>query len=222
MHRLYLIGVLLLFFCTGLSAQENNMWYFGTKAALNFNPSPTGPIPTVLSNSVMDAKEGSANICDKQGNLLFYTNGLTIYNKNHQVMLNGDGLMGNISSVQSSIIIPQPGNDSIFFVFTSDAIENNYVNGYRYSVVDIKRDGGKGEVITKNILLWSSCTERMVAARHADGISVWLITNDNSSNTFRSWLVTCTGIQPAPVVSSAGDDTGSEYLPEYGNDESEP
>jgi len=197
--------MLLLLFCSDLTAQQNNMWYFGRKAALNFNITTPGPIPSVLSNSVMNADEGSASICDQNGNLLFYTNSKTVFNRNHQVMLNGDGLMGHLSAVQSSIIVPQPGNNNIFFLFTADALENNYANGYRYSVIDMNGDGGLGEVISKNNLLLAPCTERMTAVRHADGISVWLITNDNASNTFRSWLITCTGIQPAPVISNTGD-----------------
>lgn len=188
--------------------QQNNTWYFGKKAGLNFNQST----PLVLHNSMMDADEGSASICDNSGNLLFYTNGVTVYNRNHQVMLNGDGLMGNISSVQSAIIVPMPGNSNIYYIFTSDALENNFFNGYNYSVVDITRDNGKGEVITKNVLLSASCTERMTAVRHADGISVWLITNDNNSNTFRSWLINCSGIRPAPVVSVGGVVLNSHLL----------
>ena len=56
----------------------------------------------------------------------------------------------------------------------------------------------------KNILLHASCTERMTAVRHANGISVWVITNDNNSNTFRAWLVGCNGLQATPVVSNTG------------------
>src|SRR4030095_2098234 len=203
MHKILFTS--LAFFCfSGLFGQQNNMWYFGRKAGLNFNPIGTNPIPSRITGSAMDSNEGTASVCDNSGNLLFYTNSLTIYNRNNVVMLNGDNLLGNISTVQSAIIVPQPGNDSIYFVFTADAVENNYANGYRYSIVNMKRAAGLGEVISKNNVLWNSCTERMTAVRHADGVSVWLITNDNSSNTFRSWLITCTGIQPAPVVSNVG------------------
>jgi len=181
-------------------AQGNNIWYFGRKAGLNFNSS----VPVVLYNSMMNADEGASSICDDNGNILFYTNGVTVYNRKHEVMLNGDGLAGNISAVQSAIIVPLPGSPDLYFIFTTDAVENNFVNGYTYSMVDMARDNGFGEVISKNSLLWGSCTERMAAVRHADGVSVWLITNDNNSNTFRSWLIDCSGIHLTPVVSSVG------------------
>jgi gliding motility-associated-like protein len=184
-------------------AQQNNIWYFGRKAGLDFNAT-SNTVPTVLTNSAMNADEGCASVCDLNGRLLFYTNGITVYNRNHQVMQNGDGLAGNISALQSSLIIPQPGSDSLYYIFTADAVENNFANGYQYSVIDISLDHGLGAVIQKNILLISPGTERMAAVRHRDGISVWLITNDNNSNVFRAWLINCQGLQPNPVVSTTG------------------
>src|SRR5688572_15782308 len=88
--------------------KERNIWYFGNKAGLDFNTSP----PSVLNNSQMNTDEGSASIADAQGNLLFYTNGENIWNKNHQVMANGSGLMGSFSTSQSALIIKRPGSNS--------------------------------------------------------------------------------------------------------------
>lgn len=191
-------------FFQSILAQQNNNWYFGGRAALNFNAIAGQPVPTALPNSQMLADEGSAAISDKNGDLLFYTNGVDIYNKQHQVMLNGNNIGGNISACQSSIIVPVPGNDSIYYVFTADAIENSFATGYCYSIVNIKRNNGNGEVIVKRSLLWASCTERLTAARHRNGTDVWLITNDNNSNVFRSWLISCNGLTTSPVVSAAG------------------
>ena len=194
---------LLLLSITNANAQQNDNWYFGRKAGLSFSAPVNQPVPFSLGNSEMLSDEGSASISDEDGNLLFYTNGVTVYNKLHQVMLNGNNLAGNISSCQT-IIIPHPGHDSLYYIFTTDAVENDFLSGYRYSMVNIKRDNGNGEVIIKNTLLWPSCSERLTAARHSNGIDVWVITNDNNSNTFRSWLITCNGILNTPVVSSVG------------------
>jgi gliding motility-associated-like protein len=200
-NLILLTGLLLCQYCL---AQQNNVWYFGKKAAITFNPVAGQNPPSALPSSVMDADEGSATICDTDGNLLFYTNGLTVYNKNHQVLLNGNGLMANISTMQSSMVVPLPGSETIFYLFTADASENQFANGYQYSVIDMTGDNGNGEVINKNIVLSASGTERMTAIRHADGISVWLITNDNNSNVFKAWLINCQGLQPNPVVSVVG------------------
>ena len=204
MNKIRFIWVFALFVSLPATAQQNNIWYFGLKGGLNFNAVPGTSSPFAIGNSAMIADEGCGSICDENGQLLFYSNGVTVYNRNHAVMLNGDNLAGNISSVQSCLIVPIPGNDSIYYIFTSDAIENNYARGYNYSVVNMQADNGNGAVIAKNILLQASCTERITAARHANGTDVWVITNDNSSNTFRAWLVGCNGLQLTPVVSNTG------------------
>ncbi|HMK26907.1 MAG TPA: PKD domain-containing protein [Chitinophagaceae bacterium] len=201
-NRFILLVALVVSFSS--AAQQNNIWYFGQKGGLDFNPVPGLPSPVAIGNSAMAANEGCGSICDINGQLLFYSNGITVYNRQHQVMLNGDNLDGHISSVQSCIIVPKPGNAFIYYIFTSDALENNFTKGYCYSVVDMQGDNGNGAVVSKNNLLLAPGTERLTAVRHADGLSVWVITNDNSSNTFRAWLINCNGLQAAPVVSNVG------------------
>jgi gliding motility-associated-like protein len=203
MMKLLTITIVALFFFQISTAQVFNNWYFGNQAAISFNPGNNG-IPSSNSTSVMNAPEGCSSVSDIQGNILFYTNGKTIYNKHHRVMQNGDSLSGHVSAFQSSLIVPQPGSDNIYYLFTTDAIENSFANGYRYSIIDMSLNGGDGSVTNKNVLLYSSCTERLAAIRHANGIDVWVITNDKTSNSFRAWLVNCTGLQPNAVVSNVG------------------
>ena len=83
--------------------QEAANWYFGVGAGLSFTSGEAVP----LTNGVLNTIEGSASISDRNGNLLFYTDGSTVYNRNHQVMLNGSDLKGNVSSTQSAIIVPR-------------------------------------------------------------------------------------------------------------------
>ncbi len=202
-YRHGILLIVLAFFITHAHAQYDNNWYFGRKAGLSFNVAAGQPIPQVLSNGMLISSEASASISDENGNLLFYTNGVEVYNRNHQLMVNGDNLGGNISACQMSIV-PHPGDPNLFYIFSADAFENDFLNGYRYSIVDISQAGGNGVVISKNNLLWSSCTERMATIRHANGVYVWLITNDSESDIFRAWLIDCNGLQSTPVVSTVG------------------
>jgi gliding motility-associated-like protein len=185
-------------------SQQNNNWYFGQGAAISFNAGNL-PVPHFISPSALNSNESCAAISDENGNLVFYTNGQKIYNKNHQVMPNGDGLMGHESTFQGAVILRQPKHDSIYYVFTADAYEHNFSNGYRYSIVNINKDNGLGEVVAKNLLLQSTCTERLTATKHANSIDMWILTNDPNSNTFRAWLLTCNGLQTAPVISAVGE-----------------
>jgi len=207
MARLMRKQAVFIFFCLWLfqgTAQQNNTWYFGSTAGLSFNPTGNGPIPFSLPNSAMDASEGCSSICDANGKMLMYTNGRTIYNRNNKIMLNGDNLLGHPSAFQPAIVVQLPNSNHLFYVFTADAFENDFLNGYMYSIVDMNMDNGNGAVTVKNMPLHAPSSERLTAARHANGIDVWIITNDSYSNVFRVWLLTCTGLQPNEVVSTTG------------------
>jgi hypothetical protein len=67
-------------------------------ARLDFNSGA----PVALSDGQLNTLEGCATIADNNGDLLFYTDGYTVYNKNHTIMPNGTGLAGNWSSTQSA------------------------------------------------------------------------------------------------------------------------
>ena len=98
----HILTVFIFLIVIGIHSQnETKKWYFGNQAGLDFMTSP----PTILTNGVINTVEGCATISDAAGNLLFYTDGITVYNKNHVVMANGTGLNGNSSSTQSAIII---------------------------------------------------------------------------------------------------------------------
>jgi gliding motility-associated-like protein len=190
-----------LLFATSLcmSQKEANIWYFGYGAGIDFNSGTPLPITDGMTISV----EGCASIADKNGNLLFYTEGINVWNKNHQIMPNGTGLLGHESATQSSIIVPQPGCDSIYFIFTLDKEAGN--NGLSYSEVNIKLNGGLGDITSnKNISLHSPTSEKVSATFHEDNENIWVVTHPYNSNNFYSYLVTKNGINTTPIISTSG------------------
>jgi len=80
---------------------EANIWYFGDGAGLDFNTDP----PTALYDSPIYTIEGCATISDSSGQLLFYTDGRKVYNKLHQIMPNGEGLLGHSPAPQSVLTL---------------------------------------------------------------------------------------------------------------------
>ena len=82
-----------------LSFSQNaaNWWYFGQNAGLDFSSGS----PVAVFNGQLKTSEGCATISDNNGNLLFYTDGVTAYNNQHTAMPNGNGLMGNSSMLVS-------------------------------------------------------------------------------------------------------------------------
>ena len=193
--------VLLLACCApwAYAQNESNVWYFGKFAGLDFNSG----IPTALQDGKVDTYEGSATICNPSGQLLFYTDGITVWNKNHQIMPNGTGLMGNPSSSQAGVIVPKPGSASIYYVFTSE--EHGNPNGFRYSEVDLTLNGGLGAVtLNKNILLATPTCEKVTAVKKADGTGYWVVTHAFGTNKFMAYSVTSSGIAMTPVESAIG------------------
>jgi gliding motility-associated-like protein len=195
------------FFCLlalGLAAQTKraNQWCFGNGFILDFNATP----PALTPGAWMSQLEGSASISDDAGQLLFYTDGITIRTRQHRAMPNGLDLKGDQTSSQSALIVPQPGSTSVFYVFTVPAWGDPQRVGLRYSVVDMRLNNGLGDVVPdrKNILLMAPATEKLAATLHGNGQDVWVVTSRSSTNVFHAYLVTREGIHPCPVVSEAG------------------
>jgi hypothetical protein len=204
--KLLLVVVVLMWNAKALYAQlEANNWYFGNYAGVSFSSGE----PIALLDGALSTREGCATISDTNGNLLFYTDGQTVWNKNHLLMQNGGGLLGHPSSTQSAIIVPKPGSNTIYYIFTVPQALN--YDGLRYSVVDMTLAGGLGAVTNqKNILLIQPVVEKVTAVRHANNIDIWVITHGRDNNTFYSFLITSAGVNMIPVITNIGTIHGPE------------
>ena len=200
--------LLFVFTCfSGLYGQNQfNIWIFGNGAGMNFN----GGAPVVYNGAVVNTIEGTASICDSTtGNLLFYTDGSTVWNRNHAVMTNGTGLTGNSTSTQSALIVAQPANPGIYYVISVPYSAGN--TAFAYSIVDMSLSAGLGAVTLKNQFLYNGANvgEKVTAVRHCNGVDWWIITHEYPGNNYLSWLLTSTGIAGAPVISGAGTNVTS-------------
>ncbi|PKQ64318.1 hypothetical protein BZG02_05740 [Labilibaculum filiforme] len=179
---------------------QAGIWYFGENAGLDFNVDPA----VALTDGSLSTEEGCSTVCTVQGDLLFYTDGVTVYNKNHAVMANGTGLDGNASATQSSIIVQQPGSAILYYIFTVDAHQNALRNGLNYSIVDLSQNGGLGAVTVKNTVLFGNeVCEKITAVKHANGTDFWIIMHVWDSRDFYAYQFTATGVS-TPVISTVG------------------
>ena len=200
----YLVAITFLLIRLTTSAQgEANIWYFGDKVGLDFNQTP----PSTLSNSVMNAYEGTSVISDNKGNLLFFTDGQTVWNKHHQVMKNGDELIGSHSSAQSSCIVSHPTNPHLYYLVTIDGA-TGYDKGMCYSVIDMSLESGSGEVIEKNHRLLDKSSEMLTAVRHVNNKYVWVVTRAKEGGRFYSYLISDAGFNKVPIESEVGNNWG--------------
>ena len=186
-----------------LPAQKQaNYWYFGEYAGVSFAMGA----PVALTDGVLNTGEGCSSISTAAGNLEFYTDGRFVYNREHDQMPHGSGLLGHSSSTQSGIIVPKPGSSTQYYIFTVDAKDNGLAAGLCYSLVDMTLDGGLGDVVTteKNISLLPYACEKVTAVGHSNGISVWVITHLWNSDSYYAYEVTTSGVNTTPVISHTG------------------
>lgn len=184
---------------SGQIPQAYTHWYFGEYAGLRF----TANGPERLLDGAMNTEEGCSTISDDEGNLLFYTNGVRIWNRRHELMPFGDGLHGNRSTTQSSLIVRLPGQADLYYVFTLDARIGE--RGLRYSVVDMRLSGGNGVVLEsqKNVFVANRLAEKLTAIHHQNGRDIWIIVR-RYPNDVCAYLLTADGLQTEPVVSKIG------------------
>lgn len=117
-----LIIFITLYSTLAFSQQEASVWYFGQNAGLKFENNTS---VTALNDGLLVTEEGCSSIADSNGNLLFYTDGRTVWDRNHVKMPNADylagtGMFGDPSSTQSGIIVPKPNDPNIYYIFTVD------------------------------------------------------------------------------------------------------
>ncbi len=187
--------------CGVFAQREAANWYFGINAGLNFGNG--GPL--ALLDGQVEAVEGSSVISDANGNLLFYTDGQTVWNSNHDIMRNGEDLAGSPSSTQAALIVPNPEFPQLYYIFTTDDIllaRDNLSNGFNYSVVNTNLDQGRGEVIIKNRQLLPASSEKVSVVFNFLDNSYWVLTH--FEDRFYAYRLDRNGVTDTPVVSIVG------------------
>lgn len=206
------------------SDQRANIWYFGQNAGIDFNKQPaiaiTGPLNT---------PEGCSVISDRNGEVIFSTDGVRVFNRNDveitATLVGGvltpipipPGIGGEQGSTQAALIIPVLGDETLYYIFTTQQVHGSNTYELRYSLYDIKLNGGNGGLVEYNTLLFSRSTERIT------GNERYLIAHEFGNNSFRTYLITANGIGN-PVISSLGSDhllteelNGQGYMKLTGN-----
>jgi hypothetical protein len=209
-------------FCLSAYAQNHhpeykrtNHWFFGLGAGLDFSSGQA----VADTSGAMYTGEGCSVMSDTAGNLLFYTNGIAVWNKNHQIMPNGDSLDAGASSYNACVIVPWPRNPNKYYIFTADNgcycggpldPNSNWPNeGIKYSLVDMSADNGNGDVVLKNIPLMAPSHENLAATLHADGERVWVMAHKRNEEKYYCWLVGASGLDTNAVISNIGNAVNS-------------
>jgi hypothetical protein len=231
MRRLIYFVWLTLLASNAYSQKRDNVWMLGTQLSGNnvglefFN----SDINIMSSFHALTFFITDASICDTAGNLLFYTNGTYIANKNHDTLYNSkDFNPGYLTDVyyeglglgmpQGAIVLPVPQSSTNYIVvyMSGEEIESpsgsDYVTGLelRYSEIDMALDGGLGGISIdkkKEVLVTDTMTYgQLTACKHANGRDWWIISHKYYSNKYYKFLLT-----PEGILGPYSQHIGSEY-----------
>ena len=195
----FLFVLLLLFIFKPVQAQkEYNSWVFYNQCSFVFNNNNLAV--NTIPNPVGDWQ---ASICDKHtGQLIFYSDGETAYDRSGNLMPNGNLLKGCEDASQGALIVPDPADDSSYYLFTNDCSGLGGTNGLNYNIVNMRLNGGLGDIEKKNVYVCNNLSEKVTAIRACSFDGFWIITYVDTLNEFFAWQLTTSGLQiKSPVIS---------------------
>ena len=194
------------------AAKHDNVWIFGFGSwGHSFMSFEADSLKIIKKKpAVIDLGDPSIMMSDKNGQLLFYTNGVTILNRNNSVMKNGKRInpgkfidkngwtMEGLPVNQSCLGLSFPGNDSIYYIVHQD-LWDTLIDGERrnfapfyYSKINMSEDNGFGEVVQLNnsINKDSVSAGNLTACRHANGRDWWIVQKLPYQQVSNAYLVT--------------------------------
>lgn len=190
-----------------MAQKQANIWYL-QDYGLDFNQNP----PTLLTEVAFHQNRAMGIANDVNGNLLFYTDNFTVFNRAHAKMDNGKDMLDPaqaMSSLQNSVVVPKPGSETLFYVFMIDPRNGSSAqSGLYYFMVDMALDNGMGDVSVRPQKLLSSTSNKLAAILHTNRTDVWVTAHISGTNTYKTYLITAAGISE-PITTSLGTTVGS-------------
>lgn len=206
---LFLFAILI--FSQSGNAQNQN-WAFGEGAGVSFcNGAPVNfSSPTLTTGA-----GGTATVSDAACRLLFYTDGISVWDSTGTVMPHGQALAGTNGTDQSSMIVQDPGNPARYYIFVNNASyadPNGVYNGFSYSIVDMSLPGNgtagspHGDVVSGSVnsILYKSAgnmsfysSPRLAAVNVCGTNDYWIVTHESSptsTDTFIFYRLTASGV----------------------------
>ncbi|MEL7220941.1 MAG: hypothetical protein AAGJ93_06450 [Bacteroidota bacterium] len=198
----------------------DHVWLFGqggvnsaasSNISMNFNYTPP---------SITQAFTGvpfyitDASICDTDGNLKVYSNGIGIYDSNHQPLENGERInpgeetddwveTGNYM-LQGALLLPNFSNVGQYYLFYGEYFDADIlVDGhsslaleFKYALIDADLNNGEGSVLEKEVYLIQDTLDfgKITATRHGNGRDWWVVVPYISGEEYHRFLLAPNGV----------------------------
>lgn len=225
------VSLFVLFVSTSTIAQDKRdfQWFMGKDQLVgpgirafkfDFNNRPFAP---ELRNKGLNFAQNNVSISNKNGELLLYSNGCAIANREHEVMMNGDSInageffddfwlngscLFGYPGRQDILILPDPADEEGYYVIHK-RLDKRTDGKFRslslsYSYVDLSLDDSLGAVTEKNVdfytideFLWSYLT----AINHSNGEDWWII-NPGLDSKFYVFSINNEGLNLSSIQDS--------------------
>lgn len=212
----HLLSFLLFLSILACQAQkEYYNWVFGNFASITFNTAP----PTAFAGSKLTSIEACASISDKDGNLVLYTDGITVYDSSHSIIQNGSGLIGNTSTAQGAFIYSIDSLNYLIFHAESRYVGTPDHKMY-YSKVAYDTSLSGFRVTQKNILYQMYSTERFSAWKNSKTNVLWVIVPRADNDFIYSYLYENDTLIPKKLLKKGF--SSEVYNPDFGTSKISP
>lgn len=206
---------------TGYGGNFPDEFFGGSK--IDFNKTPP-EVSYYYQPADFGFKE-SAVIASKDGELILYSDGCSIANREHETMENGDSI--NIGSFflsncgqsigyparQAMVALPDPNDSSGYFLVHARKIVDPIIVGeLMVSTVRFDSAHPSGRVVEKNFPISPIDTfaEQLTAVRHGNGRDWWIVQPHNQGNEIWSILLSPQGFSP-PKSQRIGHEQSEKY-----------
>ena len=197
----------LMFYTSNVQGQKrNNIWAFGDNVGLNFNTNPVSVFKSKSKGTIPPYYISS--ICAGNGNLLFYTDGQTVWNRDNFVLPKYQKWWpwhGNVMP----LITPYVSNDSLYYIFGIDDDEADRTNSFKLQYLTIKmyNPGDIEEAVYPRpasvtsfyTTLLKNASHVLAGTGHCNQKDTWITVH--SPGALYSFLITANGVNPVPVVT---------------------
>ncbi len=205
--------------CAASNNSVNSLGYQNGNTVLDFNYDPVQIYYDSLVT--LDMTGTNASICNKDGQLIMYTNGMHVHNGHHEDILgldtigygeywerfnnknwypDGSNWLSGFPGQQWALILPRPGNKDHYLLFSvyRDFVETKVFSSeleLRTTEVLIDENNPRGKVLIKEqVVKQDTFNTSLNAVRHANGRDWWLITQRQNNEAYFVYLINPEGI----------------------------
>jgi PKD repeat protein len=189
--------------CNQIESSQGN-WYFGDYCAIDFSNGTPSPNNSAAVPMTILQYEGSVSVSDDLGNLLFYSDGVNVWDNTHTLVNPSNPLPGSVSNTQY-ICVPNPGNQNQYFFFIPPVLGSNGL--FYYAIIDVAASVTVSAPIQITLPTGTSTTsEQITAIPHCNGLDYWIIVSaTNIQRQFYVYRLSPQGLTNANLTTQKPD-----------------